>query len=444
MMLFDFLKYLQPTNYFALIKKDEASVFPIPKCLPKEIQVQLTIDKEYVSDEAQTYDLSWQAIQKGYIGSETNFTEFEKLPLKDEYRFIRKYFNPLWATYTLLLRILSLKNPFKECSSWWASRKTKRSNYLKTPINYEEWNNYNSELVAEQKLVTVVIPTLNRYAYLKDVLLDLEKQDYKNFEVIVVDQSEPFQKEFYDDYKLDLYLIHQEEKALWLARNTAIQKSKGDLLLLFDDDSRIESDWVTNHLKCLDFFNAEISSGVSISTIGAKVPENYSFFRVSDQIDTGNVLIKKEVFRTIGLFDRQFEKQRMGDGEFGLRSHLEGFLNISNPCAKRLHLKVGTGGLRQMGSWDGFRPKKLFGPRPIPSVIYLYRTYFGNHRTRLSLLKTIPPSIMPYRFKKNKNMLLLGILISILLTPFILIQVNISWRRASKKLTQGPLIGELK
>jgi len=443
-MLFDFLKYVQPTNYFALIKKDQASVFPIPESLPNEIQEQLIIDKKFVSNEAQTYDLSWQAIQKGYIGSETNFSEFKKLPLKDEYRFIRKYFNPLWATYIFLLRMLSFKNPFKEFSSWWASRKTKRSKFLKTPIYYKEWNNFESKLVAEQQLVTVVIPTLNRYPYLKDVLLDLEKQDYKNFEVIVVDQSEPFQKEFYDDYKLDLHLIHQEEKALWLARNTAIQKSKGDLLLLFDDDSRIESDWITNHIKCLDFFNAEISSGVSISTVGAKVPENYSFFRVSDQIDTGNVLIKKEVFRTIGLFDRQFEKQRMGDGEFGLRAHLEGFLNISNPYAKRLHLKVGSGGLRQMGSWDGFRPKKLFDPRPIPSVIYLYRTYFGNSRTRLSLLKTIPPSIMPYRFKKNKNMLLLGILISILLTPFILIQVNISWRRASKKLTQGPLIGELK
>ena len=444
MMLFDFLKYLQPTNYFALIKKDQASVFPIPESLPKEIQQQLFIDEEYLSNEAQVYDLSWQAIQKGYIGSETNFREFKKLPLKDEYQFIRKYFNPLWASYILLLRLLSLKNPFNEISSWWASRKTKRSDYLKTPINYKEWNNFNSSLVAKQQLVTVVIPTLNRYPYLKDVLLDLEKQDYKNFEVIVVDQSEPFQKEFYDDYNLDLYLIHQEEKALWLARNTAIQKSKGDLLLLFDDDSRVESDWITNHIKCLDFFKAEISSGVSISTIGAKVPENYSFFRVSDQIDTGNVLIKKEVFRTIGLFDRQFEKQRMGDGEFGLRAHLEGFLNISNPYAKRLHLKVGSGGLRQMGSWDGFRPKKLFGPRPIPSVLYLYRTYFGNRRTRLSLLKTIPPSIMPYRFKKNKNMLLLGILISVLLTPFILIQVNISWRRASKKLIQGPIIGELK
>ncbi len=443
-MLFEFLKYVQPTNYFAIIKKDNYSVFPITDLLPEDIQSQLSLDEVFVSHEGQAYDLSWQVIQKGYIGDGEKYREFKKVPLKDEYQFIRKYFNPLWATYILLIRLLSFKNPMKEISAWRNTRKTRRSDFLKSPIKYNNWKDFDSYLLKEQKIVTVVIPTLNRYPYLKDVLQDLEKQDYSNFEVIVVDQSEPFQRVFYNDFNLNLNLIRQEEKALWLARNTAIQKSKGDLLLLFDDDSRIKPDWISNHIRCLDYFNGDISSGVSISTIGAKVPENYSFFRVSDQLDTGNVLIKKEVFKKIGLFDRQFEKQRMGDGEFGLRAHLEGFLNISNPYAERLHLKVGSGGLREMGSWDGFRPKKLLDPRPIPSVIYLFRKYYGNYRTRLSLLKTIPPSIMPYRFKKNKNMLLLGIIISLLLTPFILLQVSISWRRASKKLTQGPLIGELK
>ena len=156
------------------------------------------------------------------------------------------------------------------------------------------------------------------------------------------------------------------------------------------------------------------------------------------------MFIKKEVFKEMGLFDRQFERQRMGDGEFGLRAQLYGFLNISNPYAKRLHLKVGSGGLRQMGSWDAFRPRKWFSPRPIPSVVYFFRMYFGKKRTFYSLLKAIPPSIIPYRFKKNKKMLLLGVFLSLLLFPVIIVQVIISWQYASKKINQGAIISELK
>jgi glycosyltransferase involved in cell wall biosynthesis len=259
----------------------------------------------------------------------------------------------------------------------------------------------------------------------------------------VVDQSEPFQNEFYEEFQLNINLIYQEEKALWLARNTAIKQSKGEYVLLFDDDSRVDKDWITQHLKTLDFFKADLSSGVSISTQGAKVPANYAHFGISSQLDTGNVLLKKELFRQIGLFDRQFEKQRMGDGEFGLRAYLTGYKNISNPYAKRLHLKVGSGGLRQMGSWDGFRPKKWLDPRPIPSVIYLFRKYHGNKAARLALLKTVPSSIMPYRYKSNSVMMLIGVLISIVISPLVFFQVWKSWALASTKLKEGPMIEKL-
>ena len=439
-MPFNFLKYLQSTHYFVLKNKGGKFVYPIVQKLPKNIISQLKIDNEFNSSFAQEYDLSWQAIQKGYVGEVDTYTQFENLPLVDEYYFIRKYFNPIWTYYIFFLRILALNNPIKEYFAWKKSKNGKKSDYLKKPISYSKWDNFQSDLTKLQPKVSVIIPTLNRYKYLKDVLEDLEKQDYSNFEVIVVDQSEPFQKEFYTIFSLELNVIHQEEKALWLARNIAIKESQGELLLLFDDDSRVDKDWVSNHLKCIDFFNADISSGVSLSEIGAKIPVNYSFFRISDQIDTGNVLIKKEVFKAIGLFDRQFEKQRMGDGEFGLRSHLHGFLNISNPYADRLHLKVGTGGLRQMGSWDGFRPKKIFDPRPVPSVVYFYRKYYGNEKTFLALLRGVPPSIIPYRFKKNKKMMVLGFIISIIIIPIILFQVFLSWREATLKIKDGALI----
>lgn len=442
-MFFPFISYLQPTRYFELYKKDGASIFPIPGKLPKEILGQLEEDSNFKSEEARRYDLSWQAIHKGYIGNAETYTSFEKIPIVDEYRFLQKYFHSIWVFYVLILRIITFKNPFDEVGAWRRTRTVKRSNYLQVPIKHSKWTLYSSSLIVKRPLVSIVIPTLNRYEYLRHVLEDLEKQDYKNFEVIIVDQSAPYREDFYKNFKLDIQLSNQKERALWLARNNAIINSSGEYILLFDDDSRIESDWISNHLKCLDFFDAEISSGVSLSLIGAEVPQNYSFFCISSQLDTGNVMLKKDVFREIGLFDRQFEKQRMGDGEFGLRAYLNGFKNISNPNAQRLHLKVDSGGLREMGSWDAFRPKKLFSPRPIPSVLYLYRKYFGRKRALLAIFRNVPQSIIPYHYKKNKKMLVLGVLISLFLFPFVVLQVVISWRLASKKLKQGPMIRKL-
>lgn len=442
-MIFTFLKYLQPTNYFGLQRYNGTFAFPIIDKIPEGVLHQLEKDEGFTSQTATEYDLSWQALQKGYMGGAATYQNFEQLPLQDNYRFIHKYFHPVWCVYVLMLRLCSFKNPYKEISAYGKGRKAQRSNYLQHPLQYPDYGSFQSSLLKEKPLVSIIIPTLNRYNYLRDVLIDLESQDYQHFEVIVVDQSVPFQEEFYNGWDLELTAIHQEEKALWLARNRAIQQSKGEYVLLYDDDSRVEADWISQHLKTLDFFKAEVSSGVSISTSGAEVPQHYSFFRISDQLDTGNVLLKKEVFKTTGLFDRQFEKQRMGDGEFGLRVYLYGFLNVSNPYAKRLHLKVGSGGLREMGSWDAFRTKKWFAPRPIPSVLYLFRKYYGNHQAKLALLKTVPPSIIPYKFKKNKPMLLLGALLSIFLLPVIFIQVYKSWKLSSEKLREGDRIGKL-
>jgi glycosyltransferase involved in cell wall biosynthesis len=443
-MIFRFLTYIRPTWYFNLIPKKGCHVFPQVDLLDQAIKDQLIYDANYISKTSSNRDLSWQAFQKGFVNTKASLEFKEVVPVVDEYRFVRKYHKPIWAIYCLLIRLLTFHNPIKEFKAWYKTRNVFYINIFENPIQETTWKIFKSSLLASQPKVSVIIPTLNRYPYLKDVLSDLEKQEYKNFEVIVMDQSEPFQKEFFEQFDLELKVHFQKEKALWLARNTAIKVSDADYFLLFDDDSRVEKDWISNHIKGLDFYNAAISSGQSISKPKELLPQNYRYFRVSDLLDTGNVLIKKKVFETIGLFDNQFEKQRMGDGEYGLRAYLNGFVNISNPYATRLHLKVGTGGLRQIGSWDAFRPKKMLSPRPIPSVLYLYRSYFGNKLSKYALLKTLPSSIIPYKFKKNKKILIFGVLISILLLPILLLQVFRSWRLASIKIKQGALIEKFK
>ena len=447
-MLFPLLRYISPTWYFNLPAAGAFAYFPDYEQLPEAERELIQWDAGYSHAGVARLDAAYQAWHKGFIGSDAKKgLDCSKIKptLSDNYRFVRRYFHPFWSWYILMLRLLSFRNPFREIGAFLRQRKVVRvSLYVQVYPHEEAFRQFESSLVAASPKVSVIIPTLNRYVYLKDALHDLEEQDYPHFEVIVVDQSEPFKPEFYEQFRLDIQLIRQEEKALWLARNTAIQQSDAEYLLLYDDDSRTEQDWITQHLKCLDFFDADISSGVSISTVGAKVPESYRFFRWSDQLDTGNVLISRYVFEKIGLFDRQFEKQRQGDGEFGLRAYLTGFRNISNPLAPRLHLKVSEGGLRQMGSWDGFRPKSWLAPRPVPSVLYLVRRYFGNTAAMHTILTGVPTSLMPYRYKRNSKLMMAGILLFLIFLPFVFIQIFRSWRISDKMLQVGAKISSLK
>ena len=67
-MLFQFLKYLQPTNYFLLKRNNNAFIFPDSTQLPKDVLDNLVPDNNYKTEQATAYDLSWQAIQKGNSG----------------------------------------------------------------------------------------------------------------------------------------------------------------------------------------------------------------------------------------------------------------------------------------------------------------------------------------------------------------------------------------
>ena len=237
-------------------------------------------------------------------------------------------------------------------------------------------------------------------------------------------------------FNLKLNVIHQKEKLLWTARNNAVKATTANYLLFFDDDSRVDKDWISQHLKCIDFFKCDISAGVSLAKVGMKISESYNYFRWADQFDSGNAMVKREVFKKIGLFDEQYNKQRMGDGEFGIRAYLNGYRSVSNPKAARVHLKVSDGGLREMGSWDGFRPKKWFAPKPIPSVVFLYKKYFPKELYRSVILLGVLLSNVDYKRKGSSKMLALSIVLAVIKSPVLLIQYLRARTIADKMLKQ--------
>jgi len=443
---YSLMKYIRPIWYFHLISNDgESVVWTNYNQLSRDEKEVIHYDQDYSNEVLSNWDASYQALMKGIVkktGNNIQTDEIELLPA-DIYRFIRKYHKKIWLYVVFFQRLFSLFNPISEFIGLWQTRHVGKYNLFHTHYVYDKYPDYDSSLIKSNPLLSIIIPTYNRYEPLNNLLKDLEEQTYTNFEVILIDQSKPFQKELCNNFNIRHHIIRQEEPALWKARNRGIKSAKSEYLLFLDDDSRIAPDWISSHLKCIDYYDAQLSSGISLSISGAKVPENYYFFRWGDQLDTGNVLIKREVFNECGLFDKQFEKMRMGDGEFGLRAYLNGFKNISNPEAFREHLKISKGGLRDLGSWDAFRPTKLFSPRPVPSVFYFWRKYWGNKSALLSCIITIPFSLSPYKYKDSIRGLFCSIIIFFMVFPIILIQVILSWNISSKMLKQGAIIEKL-
>jgi len=441
-LYFSFLNILIPIWYYNL-KNTHIPQYWVDyrkiNCLDKD---SIDYCTSYKSVESTLFDVSYQLWHRGFISSGDENLSLRKIncspSIFDQYIFVRRMFKPFWIYFIILYRMLSLKFTFEDISSIIKTRKEKKID-LNTPIfNYKDYEDFDSRLLQKTPLVTIIIPTLNRYEYLINLLKDLEKQDYKHYEIIIFDQSDPFLPEKYEELQIELKVIHQIEKSLWLARNSGVKMALGKLLLFLDDDSRVKPDWIRQHIKCLDYFNVDISAGVSFSIVGDKIPAHYNYFRWGDQMDTGNSMIKKEVFNSCGLFDRQFDNMRMGDGEYGARAYVNGYKIINNPKASRIHIKASSGGLRESAGWDSFRTKNVFGPRPIPSVLYFFRKYWGNFPALLSILQTVPISLTPYFMKGKRIGNLISLILFILFLPFLILQIFLSWRISTKMLENKP------
>ena len=189
-MVFTFIKYTQPTWQFNLQpihNSINASCLLTGPYLEGAIK-----DPNFETESAQISDASYWLWQQGVLLQSDN-NDYKNLQhllppsIKDEYTFLRKYWGGAWATYALLIRLITFNNPIKELTAYFASRKIKKISRSQNPEIHAAYNQFSSLLEKQHPLISIIIPTLNRYDYLKDVLHDLEKQTYKNLLIISMD-----------------------------------------------------------------------------------------------------------------------------------------------------------------------------------------------------------------------------------------------------------------
>lgn len=103
----------------------------------------------------------------------------------------------------------------------------------------------------KEPLVSVIIPSYNRFEYLLNAVNSVKNQTYKNYEIIVVN-DESSQKEYYENAIEDINLINIKKKDYpdWGGsrqplRNIGAEIAKGKYLAFLDDDDM----WMDNKLE---------------------------------------------------------------------------------------------------------------------------------------------------------------------------------------------------
>ncbi len=92
-------------------------------------------------------------------------------------------------------------------------------------------------------LVSVIIPTFNRFEYLQDAIRSVKSQQYDNLEIIVIndgsDQKEYYEEKFPDDIKI-INLKENQKKINGFSsdsiRNIGVKEAQGKYLAFLDDD----------------------------------------------------------------------------------------------------------------------------------------------------------------------------------------------------------------
>jgi glycosyltransferase involved in cell wall biosynthesis len=117
-------------------------------------------------------------------------------------------------------------------------------------------------------LVSIIIPTFNSEENIKRCLETIKKQDYKNIEVIIVDQySSDKTVEIGNKYGVNVYLL--EKPPFYTpptkSRNFGASKAKGEYILHLDSDMELQKDTISKCVECMRQYDAVVIHEIDVT-----------------------------------------------------------------------------------------------------------------------------------------------------------------------------------
>lgn len=168
----------------------------------------------------------------------------------------------------------------------------------KNKLSYSAYSNliYNTLKISknnmEDKKISIIIPTHNRFEQLTQLLNSIFNQSYQNFEIILIDDlSSDKTNEIYGDYhdKRLKYFRNYENLGMGLNRQKGYNLSEGDYIIFCDDD-----DYFIDHTYFFDLIN--IFKDESINIVCS---ESYTHYEEDDLYEFSDINIDSEIIESI-------------------------------------------------------------------------------------------------------------------------------------------------
>lgn len=104
--------------------------------------------------------------------------------------------------------------------------------------------------------ISLIVSTYNKYDYLYVVLKSIEKQTFKNFEVIIAEDCEKEEmkeniKKWHSEFSFQIKHVYQEDIGFRknMILNKAIRNSNGKYILIIDGDCILHHKYLENYMK---------------------------------------------------------------------------------------------------------------------------------------------------------------------------------------------------
>lgn len=207
-------------------------------------------------------------------------------------------------------------------------------------------------------LISIIIPTYNRRKILESTLKALEKQNFEDFEVVIVDdgsedKTQDMMNNFLKNTVIKIKYFKKNHEGQGIARNFGLEKANGEFVLFLGDDMIPLPNLLQEHfnthtikkniavlgyvdwhpdLKITDFMQWLAPCGFGFNYCDIKNPDNVDF----SHFYTSNISLEKKWLEQ-EKFDPIFKGYGFEDIDLGYRLFKKGLKIIYNPKAKVFH-----------------------------------------------------------------------------------------------------------